>query len=287
MTDLLITRDSGVVTLTLNRPTSRNTVTYALLDALLEAFAAADADETVRAIVVTGAGEAFSYGTDLSSGAGGFDADATGFKPLRGGRRDVGGELALRIFNSTKPVIAAVNGTAVGIGVTMILPMDVRIAADSARFGLPFTRRGIVPESCATWFLPRIVGIASAVDWAVTGRIFDAEEAFARGLVGELRPVNEVLPRAQELAATIARQTSAVSVALTRQMLWRQLGSPHPLSANRLESEALLALGAMADAKEGVSAFKEKRPPAFPLSVPRDLPGFYPWFAEEPFDADK
>jgi enoyl-CoA hydratase/carnithine racemase len=286
MAQLLTSLDGGVLTLTINRPAARNTVTYALLEALLDAFAAADADETVRAIVVTGAGETFSYGTDLSTGSGGFDADATGFKPLRGGRRDIGGELALRIFNSTKPVIAAVNGTAVGIGVTMILPMDVRIAADSARFGLPFTRRGIIPESCATWFLPRIVGIASAVDWAVTGRIFDAQEAFARGLVGELVPADEVLLRAQELAAAIAQQTSAVSVALTRQMLWRQLGSSHPLSANRLESNALLALGAMADAKEGVSAFKEKRPAAFSSSVPGDLPGFYPWFSEEPFDAD-
>lgn len=286
MTELLTEFDDGALTITINRPESRNTMTYAVLDALLDAFAAADADESVRAIIVTGAGDAFSYGTDLSAGLGGFDVDTTGFKPLRGGRRDVGGELALRIFNSTKPVIAAVNGTAVGIGITMILPMDIRIASDSARFGLPFSRRGIVPESCATWFLPRIVGIATAVDWAVTGRIFDAREAFTRGLVSELRPAAEVLPRARELAAEIARQTSAVSVALTRQMLWRQLGSPHPMSANRLESKAFLALGAMADAKEGVSAFKEKRPPAFRQSVPGDLPDFYPWFSEEPFDAD-
>jgi enoyl-CoA hydratase/carnithine racemase len=286
MTELLTALDDGVLTLIINRAESRNTVTYAVLDALLDAFAAADADESVRAIIVTGAGDAFSYGTDLSAGSGGFDVDTTGFKPLRGGRRDVGGELALRIFNSTKPVIAAINGTAVGIGITMILPMDIRIASDSARFGLPFARRGIVPESCATWFLPRIVGIATAVDWAVTGRIFDAQEAFARGLVSELKPAGEVLPRAQELAAEIARHTSAVSVALTRQMLWRQLGSPHPMSANRLESKAFLALGAMADAKEGVSAFKEKRPPAFTQSVPGGLPDFYPWFTEEPFDAD-
>jgi enoyl-CoA hydratase/carnithine racemase len=281
---LLAALDGGVLTLTINRPESRNTITYAMLDALLEAFAAAEADDAVRVIVVTGAGENFSYGTDLSTGAGGFDADAAGFKPLRGGRRDVGGELALRIFNSAKPVIAAVNGTAVGIGVTMILPMDVRIAAESARFGLPFARRGIVPESCATWFLPRIVGIATAVDWAVTGRVFDAREALARGLVSELHPAGQVLTRAQELAATIAQHTSAVSVALTRQMLWRQLGEPHPLSANRLESNALLALGSMVDAKEGVAAFKEKRQAAFSLSVPADLPEFYPWFQEEPFD---
>ena len=158
------------------------------------AFDRADADADVRAVVVTGAGEFFSAGTDLSAGSGGYDADANGFKPLRGGTRDVGGELALRIFASTKPVIAAVNGTAVGIGVTMILPMDIRIGAEGARFGLPFARRGIVPESCATWFLPRIVGIATAVDWAVTGRIFGADEALAAGLVRELVPADRVLP---------------------------------------------------------------------------------------------
>ena len=274
----------GVLTLTIDRPQARNTITYPMLDALIEAFAAADRDAKVRAIVLTGAGDCFSYGTELSAGAGGFDADAAGFKPLRGGRRDIGGELALLIYGSTKPVIAAVNGTAVGIGVTMILPADIRIASETARFGLPFVRRGIIPESCATWFLPRIVGIATAVDWSVTGRIFDAQEALAHGLVRELVPQAEVLSRAQEVAAEIASQTSAVSVALTRQMLWRQLSAPHPMGANRVESAALLALGSMADAKEGVSAFKEKRPPDFTLAVPGDLPDFYPWFEDEPFD---
>lgn len=274
----------GVLTITIDRAARRNTITYPVLDELLESFAAADADPAVRVVVLTGAGEWFSAGTDLSAGSAGYDADSTGFKPLRGGTRDVGGELALRIFGLTKPVIGAINGTAVGIGVTMVLPMDVRIAADDARFGLPFTRRGIVPESCATWFLPRIVGIARAVDWAVTGRIFGADEALAAGLVRELVPASAVLARAQEVAAEIATTTSPVSVALTRQMLWRQLGAPHPISANRLESSALLALGAMGDAKEGVAAFKDKRPPSFPSSVPGDLPDFYPWFSEEPFD---
>jgi enoyl-CoA hydratase/carnithine racemase len=276
--------DSNVLTITIDRARSRNTITYPVLDELLDAFARADADPDVRAVVITGSGEWFSAGTDLSAGSGGYDADSAGFKPLRGGRRDVGGELAIRIFGLTKPVIAAINGTAVGIGVTMVLPMDVRIAADDARFGLPFTRRGIVPESCATWFLPRIVGIATAVDWCVTGRIFGAAEALAAGLVRELVPAADVLARAQEVAAEIARSTSAVSVALTRQMLWRQLGAPHPIAANRVESQALLALGGMADSAEGVAAFKEKRAAAFPLRVPRDLPDFYPWFAEEPFD---
>jgi enoyl-CoA hydratase/carnithine racemase len=284
MTELRSELDGRVLTITIDRAGSRNAITYAVLDELLAAFARADADPAVRAVVVTGAGDWFSAGTDLSAGAGGYDADSAGFKPLRGGTRDVGGELALRIFGLTKPVIAAINGTAVGIGVTMVLPMDVRIAAEGARFGLPFTRRGIVPESCATWFLPRIVGIATAVDWAVTGRIFPAEEARAAGLVRELLPADQVLARAHEVAHEVAETTSAVSVALTRQLLWRQLGSPHPLSANRLESQALLALGRLPDAAEGVAAFKDKRPAAFPLRVPGDLPAFYPWFAEEPFD---
>ncbi len=273
-----------VAVVTIDRPDQRNTVTYTVLDELLEAFARVDADDAVRAVVVTGAGDYFSAGTDLSAGSGGYAADTPGFKPLRGGNRDVGGELALRIFGLTKPVIAAINGTAVGIGVTMVLPMDIRISATDARFGLPFTRRGIVPESCATWFLPRVVGIATAVDWAITGRIFPAEEALAAGLVRELLPPERVLPRALEVAHEIASTTSAVSVALTRQMLWRQLGSSHPLGANRLESAALLELGAMADAREGVAAFKEKRSPNFPLRVSRDLPGFFPWFTDEPFD---
>ena len=180
MTEVRSELDDRVLTVTIDRPTARNTITYPVLDELLDAFARADDDPGVRAVVVTGAGDWFSAGTDLSAGAGGYDADSAGFKPLRGGTRDVGGELALRIFGLTKPVIAAINGTAVGIGVTMVLPMDVRIAAEGARFGLPFTRRGIVPESCATWFLPRIVGIATAVDWAVTGRIFPADEALRR-----------------------------------------------------------------------------------------------------------
>lgn len=273
-----------VATVTIDRPERRNTITYAVLDELLAAFARADGDDAVRAVVVTGAGDYFSAGTDLSPGSGGYDADVAGFKPLRGGTRDVGGELALRVFASTKPVIAAINGTAVGIGVTMVLPMDVRIAAHGARFGLPFTRRGIVPESCATWFLPRIVGIATAVDWAVTGRLFPAEEALEAGLVRELAPPGEVLARARAVAAEIAEQTSPVSVALTRQMLWRQLGSPHPLSANRLESRALLALGTTPDAREGVAAFNEKRPARFASQVSRDMPDFYPWWQEVAFD---
>jgi enoyl-CoA hydratase/carnithine racemase len=277
--------DSGVLTITIDRPAARNAINYPVLDELIALFTRADEDPAVRAIVVTATGDYFSVGTDLSPGANGYDTTGNGFKPLRGGTRDVGGELALRIFNATVPVIAAINGTAIGIGVTMVLPMDVRIAADTARFGLPFARRGIVPESCATWFLPRVVGIATAVDWCVTGRVFEANEALAAGLVRQLVPASRVLEHAHAVAYDVAANTSAVSVALTRQMLWRQLGAPHPMSANRLESRALLALGAMPDAKEGVTAFRERRAPAFPSRVPGDLPDFYPWFADEPFDA--
>jgi enoyl-CoA hydratase/carnithine racemase len=271
-----------VLTITLDRPERRNTVTYEMLDELLVAFDRAEGDDDVRVIVLTGAGDYFSAGTDLSAGSGGYDADSAAFEPLRGGIRDVGGELALRLFGSNKGLIAAVNGTAVGIGVTMILPMDIRFAADSARFGLPFSRRGIVPESCATWFLPRLVGIGRAVDWAVTGRIFEAPEALAAGLVRELLPAPDVLARAREVAAEIASTTSAVSVALTRNMLWRQLGAPHPMTANELESKALLALGRSADAREGVAAFKEKRAPHFTMTA-SDLPDFVPWWEEPSF----
>jgi enoyl-CoA hydratase/carnithine racemase len=272
----------AVAVITLNRPEQRNTVTYQVLDELLDAFARADADDDVRAVVVTGTGPFFSAGTDLSA-RDGYDTSASDFKPLRGGTRDVGGELAIKIFNSHKPVIAAINGTAVGIGVSMILPMDVRIAADDARFGLPFVRRGIVPESCSTWFLPRVVGISRALEWAMTGRIFDATEALAAGLVRELLPADQVLPRAMALAGEIASSTSAVSVALTRRMMWQQLGVDHPMHANVVESRALLALGRAADAREGVAAFREKRAPHFSLRVSSDLPDFVPWWDEPTF----
>lgn len=284
MAELRTTLDDGVLVITIDRAEARNTVTYPVLDELLATFDAAEANPDVRAIVLTGDGDWFSAGTELRSGSSGFDPDTSGFKPLRGGTRDIGGELSLRIFASTRPVIAAVNGNAIGIGVTMILPMDIRIAADTARFGLPFARRGIVPESCATWFLPRVVGISTAVDWAVTGRIFEAREALDAGLVRELQPAEQVLTRAVEVARDVADSTSPVSVALTRQMMWRQLGSPHPMSANRLESQALLALGVAPDSAEGVASFKEKRPPSFRSRVPGDLPDFYPWFDDEPFD---
>jgi enoyl-CoA hydratase/carnithine racemase len=272
-----------IATVTLNRPDARNTVTYAMIEDLIEVFAAVDADDAVRVAVVTGAGRFFSAGTDISGDAGGFAPGSPDFEPLRGTRRDIGGELAIRIFDCTKPVIAAINGTAVGVGVTMTLPMDVRIAADDARFGVPFVRRGIVPESCAAWFLPRVVGIARAVDWAITGRIFAADEALSTGLVRELMPADQVLPRAHEIAAEIAQQTAPISVALTRQLMWKLLGAEHPMLANQLESKALAAVQRGPDTAEGIASFLEKRAPNFTQRPSRDLPDFYPWWDEQPF----
>jgi enoyl-CoA hydratase/carnithine racemase len=274
-----------IAIVTLNRPDDRNTVTYRMLDELLHVIDRVDHDDDVRVVVVTATGRFFSAGTALAAGDG-FAAGSEGFRPLRGGNRDVGGELAIRIFNLRKPVFAAVNGTAVGIGVSMILPMDVRIAAEDARFGLPFVRRGIVPESCSTWFLPRIVGISRAVEWAVTGRIFPAAEALAAGLVSETVPAKRVLARAMEIAGDIATSTSAVSVALTRRMMWQQLGADHPMQANVNESRSLRAIGLLPDAREGVRAFLEKRAPDFTLSAERDLPDFVPWWDEPEFPED-
>ena len=275
-------RRGHVAVLTLNRPEHRNTVTYGVLDAMLELVDEVDRNDDVRAVVLTGEGEFFSAGTDLSA-PDGFQADGSDFKPLRGGNRDVGGQLSLRMFDMTKPLIAAYNGTGVGIGVTMTLPMDIRIASSEARFGLPFVRRGIVPESCASWFLPRLVGISRALDWVTTGRIFPATEAHEAGLVSELVPPGTVLDRALEIAEGIASTSSPVAVALARQMLWRGLSAPHPMEANRLESQALLALGGSADVREGISAFREKRPPQFPSRPSQDLPDFYPWWTTPPF----
>jgi enoyl-CoA hydratase/carnithine racemase len=284
MSEPLVTLDrhEHVAVLTLNRPEQRNTVTYGVLDALLELVDTVDRDDDVRAVVLTGAGEFFSAGTDLSA-RDGYQAGGSDFRPLRGGGRDVGGELAIRLFDARKPLIAAFNGTAVGIGVTMSLPMDIRIASAEARFGLPFTRRGIVPESCASWFLPRLVGIARALDWVVTGRVFPAAEALAAGLVSELVPPGSVLDRALEIAGGIAATSSPIAVALARQMLWRQLSADHPMAANRLESAALLALGGSADVREGISAFREKRPARFTSRPSRDMPDFYPWWTTPPF----
>lgn len=276
-----------VLTLTLYRPEKMNAMTRLMRRELCRALDLADADDAVRAIVVTGAGRAFCAGFDLSEGSRAFDTAAPERTPEPGetAGRDGGGVLALRLFACTKPLIGAINGAAVGIGASMLLPMDVRIASSDARFGFVFARRGIVPDACASWFLPRVVGISKALEWSLGGQVFDAAEALCGGLVKEVCEPAELLMRAQALALDIADNAAPVSVALTRQLMWRMLGAGHPMEAHRLESAALLARGGSADTAEGVASFKEKRPARFPDKVSTGMPGFYPWWTEPPFSA--
>ena len=261
-----------VATITLHRPDRMNAFTEQMRTELLQAFDRTDADDDVRAVVVTEAGRAFCAGADLAEGAKTFDAEALGSTDDVETHRDGGGTVTLRIFESTKPVIGAINGAAVGVGATMTLPMDVRLASTSARFGFVFARRGIVPEAASSWFLPRVVGISRAMEWVATGRVFDAEEALAGGLVRSLHAPDELLPAARALAAEIAEHTAPVSVALSRQLLWRMLGADHPYAAHRADSRAIYLRGRSADAAEGVTAFLEKRAAAFPDKVSDGLP---------------
>jgi enoyl-CoA hydratase/carnithine racemase len=275
-----------VLTVTLDRPERLNAFTVAMQRELCAVFDEVDADPGIRAVVVTGRGRGFCAGADLQMGGDSFDVDAG--SPATGGRgerghRDEGGLLTLRIFQCTKPVIAAINGPAVGVGATMTLPMDIRLASDQARFGFVFARRGLVPEACSSWFLPRAVGINTALEWTMTGRVFGADEALARGLVRSVHPADDLLPAAYELAQEIATQTSATSVAMTRQMLWRMLGEAHPMAAHRVDSPAIASLGRSADVREGVTSFLEKRPPEFTDEVPADLPPIWGWWDEPEF----
>jgi enoyl-CoA hydratase/carnithine racemase len=271
--------DDGVLTITLDRPDRLNAFTTRMMHELIDAFGQADADDAVRAVIVTGAGRAFCAGADLGAGGDTFDNRE---EPIEE-HRDGGGLVTLRIFESKKPVIAAINGPAVGVGATMTLPMDVRIAASGARMGFVFARRGIVPEACSSWFLPRVVGISRAMEWVATGRVFPAEEALAGGLVSRVVEPAALLDTARGLAREIADNTSAVSVALARQLLWRMLGADHPMEAHKVDSKCIHWAGRQADAREGVTAFLEKRPARFTLRPSRDMPGFYPWWPERGF----
>lgn len=274
-----------VATLVIDRPARRNALRPHSVDELCDALDHIDADPDVRVVVVTGEGRDFCAGADLAAGGATFDpaADPSKVTVTADGRhRDKGGVLALRLFNLAKPVIAAVHGAAVGIGATMLLPMDVRLASTDARFGFVFARRGIVPEACSSWFLPRVVGISRAMEWCATGRVFGAEEALAGGLVRSLHAPDDLLPAAYELAAEMAA-SAPVSVAVTRALLWRNLGEAHPMAAHRLDSPLVDVLGASPDGHEGVTSFLEKRPADFPGRVPADLPALYPWWEEPEF----
>ena len=271
----------NVLTITLNRPDRLNAFTPTMMRELLAAFDAADADDDVRAVIVTGEGRGFCAGADRQAGGDTFDSRARGVEDEV--PRDGGGQLALRIFASLKPVIAAVNGPAVGVGATMTLPMDVRLASDSARMGFVFTRRGIVPEACSSWFLPRIVGISQALEWAMSGRVFDAGEALAGRLVRSVHAADDLLPAARALAGEIAAEAAPVSVALARRMMWDMLGAAHPMEAHRADSRAMLSRGQSDDVREGVTSFLEKRPAVFPDRVSGGLPEIYPGREEPAF----
>ncbi|MDO8704347.1 MAG: enoyl-CoA hydratase-related protein [Sulfuricaulis sp.] len=275
---LLWQRSGPVLTLTLNRPQAMNAMTKTMRRELCHALDLADADDAVRAVVFTGNGRAFCAGFDLSGGAESFDPAHQPAEEDPG--RDGGGMLALRLFASKKPLIAAVNGAAVGIGASMLLPMDIRIASTEARIGFVFARRGIVPDACASWFLPRVVGISRALEWSLSGRLLPAAEAAAGGLLREVCAPEQLLERAQALAHEIVDHAAPVSVALTRQMMWRMLGADHPMQANRIESEAIADRGASADAREGVASFLEKRAPQFSCRVSTDMPAAYPWWQD-------
>ncbi len=268
-----------VATITLNRPDKLNAFTATMALEMIAAFDAVDADDDVRAVIVTGAGRGFCAGADLSGGADTFSY-AEGQEAAH---RDGGGLVTLRIFECLKPVIGAINGPSVGIGTTMQLPMDMRLASTEARFGFVFARRGIVPEAASSWFLPRIVGISRALEWCETGRIFGADEALAGGLVRSVHEPEDLLPAARALAAEIVDNAAPVSIALTRQMLWRMAGADHPMEAHRVDSRAIAVRGASPDAIEGVMAFLEKRPAQFPMTVSEGMPDFFPWWDERRF----
>jgi enoyl-CoA hydratase/carnithine racemase len=283
-----------VATITLDRPDRLNAFTHRMCVELLDALDLVDADPEVRAVVVTGEGRAFCAGADLSGGESTFDASGSGSAPGTGAgtgsrsgaldpRRDTGGLVALRLFDLTKPVIAAVNGPAVGVGATMTLPMDVRLASTEARFGFVFAARGIVPEACSSWFLPRVVGIQRALEWCYTARVFPAAEALEAGLVRSLHEPGDLLGAARGLAAEIAEQSAPVSAALTRQMMWKGLTAAHPMAAHRVDSPGVEHTGSGADAREGISAFLERRAPRWTQRVPGDLPDWFPWWEPPDF----
>jgi enoyl-CoA hydratase/carnithine racemase len=277
---LLYAVEDGVALVTLNRPEKLNAFNTRMMNDLIAVFDETDRDDAVRCVIVTGAGRAFCAGADLSAGAQTFDYEARGGEAMaartrEGAQRDGGGLLTLRIFESLKPVIAAVNGAAVGIGSTMQLAMDIRLASTEARYGFVFARRGLNPEAGSSWFLPHLVGVQTALEWCYTGRIFPAQEAFDRGLVRSLHAPADLLPAARALAREIVDNTAPVSVALTRQLIWRMAGAAHPMEAHRADSRGIQARGRSGDAREGVTSFLEKRPAVFPDRVSNDLPDIW------------
>lgn len=282
----------GIATLTMSRPDRLNAFTGQMMHEMIDAFDQIDADDNVRVVIVTGEGRGFCAGAELAGGASTFNSTGREGGPIRAdgtadysgeAARDGGGRLTLRIYECLKPVIAAVNGPAVGIGATMTLAMDVRLASETARFGFVFSRRGIVPEACSSFFLPRVVGISQALEWCFSGRVFPAAEAKDGGLVKAVYPPDELLPAARAMAREIADNTAPVSVALIRQMMWRGLGMDHPMEAHKVDSRGIVARGRSGDVAEGVTSFLEKRQPSFPNKVTTDMPDYFPWWKDRPY----
>jgi enoyl-CoA hydratase/carnithine racemase len=271
--------ESNILTLTLNRPEKLNAFTGRMMQEMIHALDCADADDNVKAIIVTGAGRGFCAGADLAGGGNTFNADSSG----AGLKPDGGGLLTLRIFDCLKPIISACNGPAVGIGATMQCAMDIRLASEDARYGFVFAKRGIVPEACSSWFLPRLVGISQALEWTYSGRVFGAAEAHAGGLVRSVHKPADLLPAARDLAQEFAEQTSSISIAMIRNMMWKMLGADHPMEAHKIDSRGVYFTGRSADAAEGVQSFLEKRPASFAGKVSTDMPEFFPWWEAREF----
>lgn len=273
-------KENGIGLIVMNRPEKLNAYTPLMGQEIIQALDQADEDDEIRVLIFTGAGRGFCAGADLSAGGGSvFSQGADSINEFRDG----GGVLNLRIFEMKKPVIAAINGPAVGIGATMTLPMDIRMASESAKMGFVFTRRAIAPDGCCTWFLPRVVGIGQAAEWLISGRVFSAQEALQTGLVLRVLPADDLLPAAMEKAREIVENTSSVSVALTKQLVWRMVGVEHPMEAHRVESKAVHFMARSKDCREGVNAFLEKRKPDFSMKLSQDMPDFYPWWKEPRF----
>jgi enoyl-CoA hydratase/carnithine racemase len=287
--DTILYEQSGpVLTVTLNRPEKLNAYTVGMGLELADAFRRADEDDTVRAVIVTGAGRGFCAGADISSGADAFDSRAGSGSGVFGAQGSMTDDPAkrtrdhfiARIFNCRKPSICAINGAAVGVGITLTLPMDIRIAAQGAKIGFIFARRGLVPEAGSAWFLPRIVGMSTAMRWCLSGRMLSAEEALDGGLVSEVVAPDALLARARAIATEIAEETAPISIALTRQMLWRFSAEPDPFGLLAFDGPLSRDLGSSPDVKEGVRAFLEKRKPAFPGKVSTNMPKSYPWWRD-------
>ena len=278
---ILFDVEDNILTITLNRPEILNAFNGAMFGEFMQAFDLSDADDNIGAVIITGAGRGFCAGADLSQGDATWEGHEEALEKSK--RGDGGGELSRRIYRSLKPVIVAFNGPAVGMGITVPLAADVRIAAKGAKMGFVFAARGIVPEGCSSWFLPRIVGISKALEWCYSARIFSAEEALEAGLIRSVHDKEDLLPAARELAREFIDNTSQVSNTVLRHMMWRMMSAPDPIDAHRIDTAGINALATSPDAKEGINAFLEKRAPDFPGKVSKDLPEFFPWWKEEDF----